>query len=220
MHKMADRKGKGWARGLTSATDPRVAKCAAAHRGIVYQRRKPLAECKWSGASTTTLPLEWSEPMAYLVGLIATDGCLISGRRRIDFKSADRQLVETYLQLLGRTNRIRRERTRTGGVVFVTQIGDTKLYQWLASVGLTPRKSLTIGAICVPDQFLLPLVRGLLDGDGSIINGVWQADTPRRSGYYWEWLVTRFVSGSRAHLEWLHGRIRATLPLRGWIAKG
>src|SRR5712691_1918487 len=86
--------------------------------------------------------------------------------------------------------------------------------------GAYPRKSLTIGAIAVPDQFLLPLVRGLLDGDGSIINGVWQPDTSRRSGYYWEWLVTRFVSGSRTHLEWLHDRLQATLPLRGWIAPG
>src|SRR5712691_7266122 len=93
---------------------------------------------------------EWSNSMAYVVGLTATDGCLVSGRRRIDFKSADRQQVETYLRLLGRTNRVRCERTRKSGIVFVTQIGDASLYEWLRSVGLTPRKSLTIGAIAVP----------------------------------------------------------------------
>ena len=31
-------------------------------------------------ARLTTLPLEWSDDMAYLVGLTATDGCLIRGR--------------------------------------------------------------------------------------------------------------------------------------------
>jgi len=51
--------------------------------------------CRWPLARLTTLPLEWSDDMAYLVGLTATDGCLITGRRAINFKSGDRQLVET-----------------------------------------------------------------------------------------------------------------------------
>ena len=65
--------------------------------------------------------------------------------------------------------------------------------------------------------FLLPLTRGLLDGDGTITNAVWRADTSRRSDYYYEWLRTRFVSASRAHLEWLRARLKASLELRGWI---
>src|SRR5437773_2773615 len=105
--------GKGWAKGLSAATDPRVARAAAAHRGLIYER-----------------------------------------------KSGDRQLVDTYLATLGRTNRVRTEKTRKG-VVFVTQFGDARLYEWLRAVGLTPRKSLTLGALDVPDSFVLPLARGL-----------------------------------------------------------
>ena len=60
---------------------------------------------------------------------------------------------------------------------------DTRLYGWFQAIGLTPRKSLTLGAIDVPDEFLAPLVRGFLDGDGSVSNGVWKADTTRRSDY-------------------------------------
>src|SRR2546422_10582444 len=145
--------------------------------------------------------------MAYIVGLTATDGCLITGRRAINFKSSDCQLVETYLRLLGRKNGVKSHPTNTGGIVYYTQFHDSALYEWFRSVGLTPRKSLTIGALSVPDSFLMPLVRGLLDGDGSIINEVYRANTGRRSDYYWEYLITSFKSASRPHLEWLQTRL-------------
>jgi len=106
--------GKNWSKGLTAATDGRVARAATSHRGMAYTRRKPLAECRWPNASQTTLSIEWSNEMAYIVGLTATDGCLISGKRAINFKSEDRDLVETYLGALGRTNRIRAVPTSSG----------------------------------------------------------------------------------------------------------
>ncbi|TMF81661.1 MAG: hypothetical protein E6I18_02300 [Chloroflexi bacterium] len=216
---VAKGQGKGWAKGLSALSDPRVARAAAAHRGLRYERRTPLSECKWFRGSSTILPLCWSDEMAYVVGLTATDGCLVGSRPRIDFKSMDRQLVEIYLAILGRTDRIAEVPTQAGGVVFVVQITDRNLYDWFRSVGLSPRKSLTIGSIDAPDEVLFPLARGLLDGDGSIVNGIWRADTTRRSDYYWECLRTKFVSGSRKHVEWLHARLRAALPLRGWITR-
>ncbi|MEK6208104.1 MAG: LAGLIDADG family homing endonuclease [Chloroflexota bacterium] len=172
--------GKGWAKGLKAATDPRIARAAAGHRGKQYVRRTPFELCRWPVAGLTTLPLVWSDEMAYIVGLTATDGCLVTGRRAINFKSGDRQLVETYLRLLGRKNRVKSHPTKTGGIAYYTQFHDSALYEWFRSVGLTPRKSLTIGALFVPDEVLLPLARGLLDGDGSVINKVYRADTGRR----------------------------------------
>ena len=91
------------------------------------------------------------------------------------------------------------------------------MYEWFRSTGLTPRKSLTIGALSVPDEFLIPLARGLLDGDGSIINKVYRADTGRRPDYYWEYLITRFTSASRPHLEWLRARLASATGLVGTI---
>ncbi len=211
--------GKAWARGLTAVTDPRVARAAAAHRGKTYVRRTAPELCRWRRARLTTLPLEWSGAMAYIVGLTATDGCLVSGRRAINFKSGDRRLVETYLRLLGRTNRVKSQPTRTGGTVYFTQFHDSALYEWFRSVGLTPRKSLTIRGIDVPDACLLPLVRGLLDGDGSIINKTYRADTARRPDYYWEYLITSFSSGSRAHLAWLADRLTWSVGVRGALAE-
>jgi hypothetical protein len=155
--------------------------------------------------------------MAYIVGLTATDGCLVTGRRAINFKSGDRALVETYLRLLGRKNRVKSHPTRTGGTVYYTQFHDSALYEWFRSVGLTSKKSLTIGPLSVPDSFLLPLVRGLLDGDGSIINKVYRADTGRRQDYYWEYLITSFNSGSRKHISWLKDALCRVLNLKGSV---
>lgn len=217
---MSKGEGKGWSRGLTAASDPRVSRAASALRGRAKTRRTPLNEVRWVRGTYTSLPICWSAPMAYVVGLIATDGCLISSRRAINFKSADRELVESLLALLGRTNHIGQGRTRLGGTVFKTQFGDTRLYRWLEEIGLTPRKSLTLGPISVPDEFLAAFVRGLLDGDGSITNGRWRADTARRDDYYYDWFRVRFWSASRTHLDWLRTRLRTALVLRGWISFG
>jgi hypothetical protein len=211
--------GKNWAKGLTAATDPRVARMAAGHRGKQYVRRTPPELCRWPVSGVTTLPLVWSNDMAYIVGLTATDGCLVTGRRAINFKSGDRQLVATYLSLLGRKNRVKSHPTETGGTAYYTLFHDSSLYEWFRSVGLTPRKSLTIGAISVPDEFLIPLARGLLDGDGTLLNKVYRADTGRRDDYYWEYLITRFLSASRPHLAWLHSSIARVTGRVGTISE-
>src|SRR5437762_6214014 len=155
----------------------------------------PFELCRWPFGGLTTLPLAWSDEMAYIVGLTATDGCLITGRRVINFKSEDRQLVQTYLGVLGRTNRIRREKTHTpDGVVFTTQFGDSRLYEWFRSTGLTPRKSLTLGSIRAPSQFIIPLARGLMDGDGSIANFVHAPTVMTYPDYRYERLIVSFNS--------------------------
>ena len=171
----------------------------------------------WGGVCTaTTLPLAWSDPMAYIVGLTATDGCLTFGRRRsINFKSEDLELVSRYLALLGRTNTIGMELTRDGNVVYHIQFGDARLHEWFRSVGLMPRKSLVLGAIDVPDSNASHLVRGLLDGDGSILNYNYQGTGKARGTY--EALRTVFNSASRAHVEWLRERLRSQLGIWGSI---
>jgi hypothetical protein len=209
--------GKDWAKGLTAATDPRVAKAAAAHRGKIYERRTPFEECRWRFAGRTTLPLEWSDEMAYIVGLTATDGCLFTGRRKINFKSGDRQLVETYLSVLGRTNRVKQTKTRTDGIVYFTEFHDSRLYEWFRSVGLTPRKSLTLGAIRVPDEYLMPLARGLMDGDGSVVNFVHRPTVKMYPNYRYERLRVCFHSASRTHVDWLRSKLRPIAGTRGYV---
>jgi hypothetical protein len=192
---------------------------ASAHRGLRYQRRTPFDECRWDGASWTTLALEWSDAMAYIVGLTATDGCLITGRRVINFKSCDRDLVETYLAVLGRTNQVRLERTVSGGVVYTTQFHDAALYEWFRSAGLSPRKSLTMGSLAVPAGNLLPLVRGLLDGDGSIVNFVHAPTRRTYPSYRYERLLVYFNSASPSHIDWLRAALTPSLGIGGSVQR-
>ena len=94
--------GKGWAKGRSAATDARVARSAEAHRGRTYARHLAPEQDRRLRRGFRTLPLEWSDTMAYVVGLIATDGSLSKDRRHVTFDSADADLVATYLTCLGR----------------------------------------------------------------------------------------------------------------------
>lgn len=210
--------GKGWAKGRTAATDARIARNAAAHRGLTYERHlPPEQDRRYPSRSTRTLPLEWSNDMAYVVGLIATDGCLITGRKQLNFKSEDEQLVQTFLRCLGRVPRYSAVRTRSGNTVYVIQFSDARFYDWLMTVGLMPRKSLILGAISVPDEFAMPLVRGLLDGDGNLTNMVHRPTPSTYPNYEYERLWVFFNSASRAHVDWLRELLARLLGLRGYL---
>jgi hypothetical protein len=147
---------------------------------------------------------------------MATDGCIADGDH-VSFPSADRELVELFAACLGKSNTISQFETRTGGTAQRVQFGDVRLCRWLPTIGITARKSLTLGAIAVADEHLLSLVRGLLDGDGSVMNKLARADTHGRAGYLWEYLQTKFTSASRAHLEWLSTRLHDALGVDGLI---
>ncbi|HEY8731334.1 MAG TPA: hypothetical protein VIN69_05080 [Candidatus Limnocylindria bacterium] len=206
--------GKGWAKGRSAKVDPRIARAGAAHRGMRYVPRRPFDDRRRRSGTVDT---NWSPTLAYAVGLIATDGCIVRGRT-VSFPSADRELVEILLACLQKRNQVSVIRTRAGGVAYRTQIGDVAFCRWLMSIGIAPRKSLTIGSIDAPDHLLVPLVRGLLDGDGSIINKVARADTKGRKDYRWEYLRTTFVSASRGHIAWLRDRVHEVLRVDGYIA--
>lgn len=100
---------------------------------------------------------------------------------------------------------------------FKAQFSDVRLYRWLESVGLMPRKSLILGALAVPDEYLLTLIRGLLDGDGTIYLLTHHPTPSTYPAYTYERLWTRFTSASRAHLEWVAAAIGAKLGLAGYL---
>lgn len=211
---VAKGEGKGWAKGRKAANDPRIANNAAAHRGKTYVSRLPLgADRRRSAAPASTT---WTPTLAYAVGLLATDGCQTDGRH-LAFPSADRELVEILLTCLGKHNKISKIRTRTGGIVYRTQVGDVALCRWLLTVGVTPRKSLTLGSLNVPDECFLECVRGLLDGDGDITNFVHAPTKKTHPNYLYERLVVGFNSASRAHLEWLRTKLQPYVNAPGWL---
>jgi hypothetical protein len=200
--------GKGWSKGLTAATDGRVARAAAAHRGLHYRRR------------AAPEAINWTPRLAYAVGLIATDGCLANDGRHIAFVSKDEDQMRTLLSLVGRAHiRYRRFESEFGGWAFRGQFSYAALYRWLLTVGLMPAKSLVLGGIDVTDDQLMPVVRGLLDGDGTVYTLIHHPTRRTRPEYRYERLWTYFNSGSRKHVEWLQARLAYALGVSGYIEK-
>lgn len=58
---------------------------------------------------------EWSPGMAYVVGLITTDGCLSKDNRHLDFTSKDIQLLKTFKNILGLKVKIGYKRSSYSG---------------------------------------------------------------------------------------------------------
>ena len=211
---VAKGEGKGWSKGRKAADDPRIARNAAAHRGKTYAAHvTPAEDGRRRSAPAST---EWTPTLAYAVGLLATDGCQTDGRH-LAFPSADRELVEILLRCLGKTNKIAEVQTRAGGILYRTQIGDVAFCRWLLTVGVTPRKSLTLGPLVVPDELILECARGLLDGDGGITNFVHRATKRTYPDYQYERIVVGFNSASRAHLEWLRMKLQPYAGATGWL---
>lgn len=159
----------------------------------------------------------WSPATAYAVGLIATDGCLDARRPIVSFTSEEIELIRQFSAAVGRSPRVYRKFGGFGVWTNQVAIYEEPLHTWLLSVGLMPRKTFELSAIAVPDRYLVPLARGLLDGDGSILS-YWHASNRRQYPNHKSLrLVTRFYSASRAHLEWLADRLERALLLRGSI---
>jgi hypothetical protein len=198
--------GKDWAKGLTAKTDPRVARMATARRG---RKRGPYR-------LRARPPLTWTPEIAYAVGLVATDGNLSPSGRHVSVSSAEREVLETFLRCVERSAHIGTNRSGFGSLTLRVQIGDVGLYRWLQSIGLTPRKSHTIGAIDCPKKVFPHLLRGLLDGDGSIVDGTYDG-TGKARGRRYRVLKVRFISASETHVNWLRRRIAAEFGLSGSV---
>lgn len=198
------RVGKDWAKGLTAATDPRIATMAAARRG---RKRGPYR-------LRARPPLTWTPEVAYAVGLVATDGNLSPSGRHVSVSSGEREVLESFLRCIKRSAHIGTNRSGFGSLTLRVQIGDVRLYRWLLSIGLTPRKSHTLGAIGCPTDVFPHLLRGLLDGDGSIISATYDG-TGKAHGRRYRVLKLRFISASETHVDWLRQRIGAEFGLSG-----
>lgn len=209
------RVGKGWAKGLTKATDPRVARAASAHVGRRYQSHLAYEQDRRHRSRAGEVDTTWTPALAYAVGLIATDGNLSPDHKNVRLVSGDRDLLEVFKTCVPRAGQIGVH----GANAWHVGVSSVMFYRWLQGVGLTPNKSLTLGGIDVPDDVFIHLVRGLMDGDGSIRNYVHHpaGNVRRYPNYRYERLEVSFHSASLDHVAWLRARLFSTLGLTGAI---
>lgn len=121
----------------------------------------------------------WTPAMAYVLGVIVTDGNLLpSSKRDSRYKNAmtrfgvaqkDPELLEKILALMGSNAKIYKSRqSRTGNLIYQFSINDDDIYDDLVALGLSPKKSRTIRFPSVDTANLRHFIRGCWDGDGSV----------------------------------------------------
>ncbi len=159
--------------------------------------------------------IRWSPGLAYVVGLIATDGCLYGDGRHIDFTSKDIQLVTTFKKCLRLKNKIGLKYSgHSDKQYYHVQFGDVILYRWLLTIGLTPHKSKTIGKLEIPNKYFFDFLRGCFDGDGSCYS-YWD---PRWASSFM--FYVNFNSGSLSFLKWIRAKLKKSLEINGHIKFG
>ncbi len=160
---------------------------------------------------------QWTPELAYAVGLIATDGNLSPDGRHITLRSSEKILLKIFKKCLDLKNKI--SKTYNNGFAkrpsYKIQFGNVQFYRWLLNLGLTPAKSLTIGALKIPPEFLKDFLRGHLDGDGAVVLYKDTYNVYKGKRYTNMRIYTKFISASEKHVRWLHKMIRQNSPLRG-----
>ncbi len=155
----------------------------------------------------------WSRKLAYAVGLIATDGNLSIDGRHIELTSKDVEQLKNFCNCLNKQVKIGQKISGyTGTYHSHVQIGDITLYKFLLKIGLTPKKSKTIGELKIPNRYFVDFLRGCLDGDGCTYS-YW--DPRWRSSFM---LYTTFTSASSSHVLWLQGKIEELYGIIGKVS--
>ena len=115
----------------------------------------------------------WSNEMAYVLGVIYTDGYLFCDRRRRIYRftlsQKEPELLNKVLRLMSCNAQIyyRKKRGISGSLYFFN-VHHPKIYSDLVNWGLSQAKSKTMEIPNVPPEFVRHFIRGCWDGDGSI----------------------------------------------------
>lgn len=118
----------------------------------------------------------WSANMAYILGFLVADGNLFDGanqkyrayRASINLKTTDRHILESFSKIMEYEGPIYDYIPKNQSQL---TINSKTIYQDLFALGLTPRKSLTMGWLeNIPEEYMSHYIRGFFDGDGSIFH--------------------------------------------------
>ena len=108
---------------------------------------------------------EWTNESAYVLGLIASDGCVNEGKNHysVEISSNDKSMLENVRKLMQFTKNVEKSRE-----TFRLRIDNPVIYQDIINKGITHRKSKTLKFPKMPEEIQEHFIRGFFDGDGSI----------------------------------------------------
>jgi len=164
---------------------------------------------------------KWTPDLAYVVGLITTDGNLSKDNRHITMTSSDIEQIKTFKKCLNLSNKIGNTSPSRWSKkpCYRIQFGNIQFYQWLLKIGLSPAKSHIIGVIEIPDKYFRDFLRGHLDGDGSVYTYIDTYNTFKNPKYIYNRLYVKFNSISKIHIEWLKQKIEKISQIKGNLLK-
>ncbi len=127
----------------------------------------------------------WSTEMAYVLGLIITDGC-VTDLGTISLSMNDREVLEKVKIAMKSDHPITSSKHQPG--LYHFRFARERLVNDLVKLGIGPRKSLTVKFPPIPETYTADFIRGVFDGDGSVFFGEDALKYP---------INTKFCSGSR-----------------------
>jgi hypothetical protein len=180
----------------------------------IHQAGIPLKPIGWKQFRRyvpDTVLAAWPSPgLAYVIGIIASDGNLRREGNVVHLASVDQEIIKTYTSLLQIANvHIHVHHTQHKDQYMVA-FADPAYRAFLEARGLTPYKSTNIGPLDIPDGVFPDFARGCLDGDGCWSIEIRPASRSRLSG--------EFSSGSLAFLKWMRDTIYRLTGLLGGIS--
>jgi len=154
---------------------------------------------------------QWSNEMAWVLGLIYTDGNLSNVsikdprykksviQKRVSLSQKEPEILNKVRNLMDCNVRLVYSKRRqygkiVAGEIYTIAINNDKIYDDLTKFGLIPNKSKVIQFPEIDDQYLRHFVRGCWDGDGSVL-------LQTVDGYARPKIRAAFTSGSRSFIE-------------------
>lgn len=125
----------------------------------------------------------WSPEIAYTLGLIAADGCVVqtgreTGYWKVGLKSDDQHILESIRGFVGYDGPFHHRKAEGNNKAqTILQVSSAEMFNDLRAFGFTQHKSSELRWRDIPEPYLSHFVRGYFDGDGSVY--LQQANNPR-----------------------------------------
>jgi len=146
---------------------------------------------------------EWSSDMAYVLGLLFTDGC-ISKTGTVALSINDKELLESVRNAMRSTHKI--ELSKHQKRLYIFHFARKYMVERLKALGLVSHKSMVIKFPEVPFEYLSDFLRGVFDGDGSVF---YEKNAPHSS------IRSKFVSSSEGFIKGINDNLmRLGMPGR------
>ena len=162
----------------------------------------------------------WNNNIAYVVGLIATDGNLSNDKRHICLTSTDKQLIKTFKKCLAINNHIsiNPPGSYSRNICYRISFCNINFYRWLLKIGLKQNKTFSLSSLSVPKKYFFAFLRGHIDGDGSIIHYVDRHNKYKGKIYTYDRLWITLRSASLKHITWIRKCINQKLHMKGSLS--